>query len=81
MIELTTWFRRAIWFLGFTAVTTASIPLFLLTGALALVFEIAYSVTNARMYWQHEAEDMFLYGGFSGTLGYLPNLLSSPSQI
>ena len=64
MIELTTWFRRVIWFLGFTAVTTASIPLFLLTGALALVFEVVYTVTNARMYWQQE-EDLYL-GGFSG---------------
>ena len=66
MIELTTWFRRVIWFLGFTAATTASIPLFLLTGALALAFEVVYSVTNARMYWQQETEDMYLYGGFSG---------------
>ena len=66
VIELTTWFRRVIWFLGFTAATTASIPLFLLTGALAPVFEVVYSVTNARMYWQQEAEDMYLYGGFSG---------------
>ena len=64
VIELTTWFRRVIWFLGFTAATTASIPLFLLTGALALLFEVVYSVTNARMYWQQE-EDMYL-GGFSG---------------
>jgi len=63
VIELTTWFRRVIWFLGFTAATTASIPLFLLTGALALLFEVVYSVTNARMYWQQE-EDMYL-GGFS----------------
>ena len=74
MIELTTWFRRVIWFLGFTAATTASIPLFLLTGALALVFEVVYSVTNARMYWQQEAEDMYLYGGFSGETIYFLQL-------
>ena len=51
VIELTTWFRRAIWFLGFTAAITASAPLFLLTAGLALVFELVYNVTNARMYW------------------------------
>ena len=53
--ELTTWFRRAIWFLGFTAATTASAPLFLLTAGLALVFELVYNVTNARQYWQQVA--------------------------
>ena len=52
VLELTTWFRRAIWFLGFTAATTASVPLFLVTAALAAVFELVYNVTNARAYWE-----------------------------
>ena len=52
VLELTTWFRRVIWFLGFTAATTASVPLFLVTAALAAVFELVYNVTNARAYWE-----------------------------
>merc|ERR1719356_1341090 len=51
IIELTVWFRRAIWFLGFTAALTASAPLFLTTAALAIVFELVYNLTNARDYW------------------------------
>merc|ERR1719273_2309204 len=39
ILELTTWFRRAIWFLGFTAALTASAPLFIVTAVLAGVFE------------------------------------------
>ena len=51
MIELTTWFRRAIWFLAFTSATTLSPGLFLTAAALGLVFELVYNITNARMYW------------------------------
>ena len=56
MLNLTTWFRRTIWFLGFTAALTASAPLFLTTAALAVVFELVYNVTNARMYWESVAQ-------------------------
>ena len=63
VFNLTTWFRRVIWFLGFTAATTASAPLFLLTAGLAALFELIYNVTNARQYWQ----DVTSYdAGFSG---------------
>ena len=51
MIELTTWFRRAIWFLAFTSATTLSPGLFLVAAALGLVFELVYNITNARRYW------------------------------
>ena len=53
---MTTWFRRAIWFLGFTAALTASAPLFLTTAALAVIFELVYNVTNARAYWDSVSE-------------------------
>ena len=51
VIELTTWFRRAIWFLAFTSATTLSPGLFLVAAALGLVFELVYNITNARRYW------------------------------
>ena len=61
MIELTTWFRRVIWFLAFTSATTLSPGLFLVAAALGLVFELVYNVTNARMYWDtvvgYDAQD------------------------
>ena len=64
VLNLTTWFRRTVWFLGFTAALTASAPLFLITAALAIVFELVYNVTNARMYWESVAQQ---YGaGISG---------------
>ena len=56
VLNLTTWFRRTVWFLGFTAALTASAPLFLITAALAIVFELVYNVTNARMYWESVAQ-------------------------
>ena len=81
IIELTTWFRRAIWFLGFTAALTASAPLFILTAVLAAVFELLYNVTNARAYWDSVSE----YGGLSdhsddiGNIDYINRLdLTAP---
>ena len=51
MIELTTWFRSAIWFLAFTSATTLSPGWFLVAAALGLVFELVYNITNARTLW------------------------------
>ena len=51
VIELTTWFRRVIWFLGFTSATTLSPGLFLTAATMAVIFELVYNITNARMYW------------------------------
>jgi len=53
VIELTTWFRRAVWFLAFTSATTVNPGLFAVAAVLALVFELVYNVTNARMYWDN----------------------------
>ena len=52
MIELTTWFRRAIWFLAFTSATTLSPGLFAVAAVMTLIFELVYNITNARMYWE-----------------------------
>ena len=52
MLELSTWVRRVVWFLGFTAAYLASPALFFTAAIIALVFETVYNVTNARMYWE-----------------------------
>ena len=84
IIELTTWFRRTIWFLGFTAALTASAPLFLLTAVLAAVFELVYNVTNARAYWDSVSE--YGYGASEhsddiGNIDYISRLdLTGPSS-
>ena len=82
IIELTTWFRRAIWFLGFTAAFTASAPLFVLTAVLAAVFELLYNVTNARAYWDSVSEYDFLseHSDDIGNIDYINRLdLTAPS--
>ena len=81
IIELTTWFRRAIWFLGFTAAFTASAPLFLLTAVLAGVFELLYNVTNARAYWDSVAEyGVAEHSDDIGNIDYINRLdLTAPS--
>ena len=52
VLELSTWFRRAIWFLIFTAAILASPQLFIGAAVLAVIFETIYNVTNARQYWE-----------------------------
>ena len=78
---MTTWFRRAIWFLGFTAAFTASAPLFILTAVLAGVFELLYNVTNARDYWDSVAEyGLAEHSDDIGNIDYINRLeLEAPS--
>ena len=73
MLELSTWVRRVVWFLGFTAAYLASPALFLTAAVIALVFETVFNVTNARMYWEsvyatHDGYDKgnidYVYGGY-----------------
>ena len=72
-MELSTWVRRVVWFLGFTAAYLASPALFLTAAVIALVFETVFNVTNARMYWEsvyatHDGYDKgnidYAYGGY-----------------
>ena len=75
MIELTTWFRRAIWFLAFTSATTLSPGLFFVAAALGLVFELVYNVTNARRYWDtmvgYDGHDTGYDGHDKGNINYV----------
>ena len=52
VLELSTWFRRAIWFLAFSAAILASPQLFIGAAVLAVIFETIFNVTNARQYWE-----------------------------
>ena len=52
VLELSTWFRRAIWFIIVTAAILASPGLFITAAILGVIFETVYNVTNARRYWE-----------------------------
>ena len=75
VLELATWFRRAIWFIIVTAAILASPGLFITAAILGVIFETVYNVTNARRYWQE------VYGQQGYDRGNLDYASGSSSKV